>query len=165
MTPKKKKKEPPDPFMPVTLLPSARCSSLTSRWLDSFGVELPCPVLDCYSSGRCAILVQTPWLLRNLTVSPLKSSIASVEDLISQLGFVGEALGSSIGAWTVARSAIDGGLVALRCQLKWTPYLFTVSQPSDWHLRPAFTSAIVSLIKGQTAKVRHTTEPSAHEPA
>uniref|UniRef100_A0A7C8ZH73 Uncharacterized protein n=1 Tax=Opuntia streptacantha TaxID=393608 RepID=A0A7C8ZH73_OPUST len=140
MTPKKKKKEPPDPLLPVILTPSAPDLSLNSRWLDRFGVQLTCPVLDCSSLGRCLTLVKPPWLIRNLTVLQLKPSIASVDDLIIQVGFVGAALGSSIGALNVARSAADGVFVALWCHLKWALNLFMVYQLSTWHLLPHGTS-------------------------
>ena len=126
MTPKKKKKEPPDPFMPVILMQSVHCLSLNLRWLDRFGVHLPCPVLDCFSLGRCSAFVKAPWVIRNLTVSPLKPSIAFVNDSIARLGSIGAALGPSNGALNVARPTTDGVLVDLLCHLQRASYLFMV---------------------------------------
>jgi len=105
--------------------------------------------------------VKPPWLIRNLTVLQLKPSIASEDDLIIQVGFVGAALGSSIGALNVARSAADGFFVAPWCHLKWASNLCTVYQLSAWRLLPV---SPLSHLLGFRSDIQVSLLPLFHSP-
>ena len=135
--------------MPVILVQSVPCLSLNSTWLDRSGVNLPCFVLDCSSLGRCSTFVRSPWLIRTLSVSPSKPSLAFVDDLIAHLGSVGAALGSSNVVLNVARSAADGVLVDLLCHLQQDSYFFMVYQLQEAQLPPVSPHARLLVFRSE----------------
>jgi len=135
ITPKMKKKKPPDPLIPALLMLTAPCSNLSvpcrrsiSRWFDSLRAHSLCPVLDRSRLRRCFTLVKSPWSSRNLTISPLKPSTASVDDLIAQLP-----------AWHLLPVSPISHLLVFRsdrqvCFLPFSHSLFRVICCLDFHL-------------------------------